>query len=350
MLPKTVQGARRDLLRSDINIGAIWEVVRDKRCPLYSLTRRTSRKSSRKRRSGGYKVTLKVEALELPRFERLVAKDPFRYRTDTRAKRVWIDGKPRPKGRALSARVCGERSYNVIEQGERAAKIIAYLEQARLQFYVPAFQAHYQDLVTRADEACTTVKEWLQAQYPHGVPDSHKARVGQLLAERDRLESRVAQLRLEFQWDRVDRARGVIQLEVTKGGRRREVPLNSRADGVLERRAKAGTEGYVFRSQDWNGYQTAWLRAVKRAQLADFRFHDLRHTFASWAVQNGASLQEVKDLLGHRTLAMVLRYAHLAPEHLRAAAGRLDAVLDAPTRIAQEVAQEVNGIEVVRSK
>jgi integrase len=49
----------------------------------------------------------------------------------------------------------------------------------------------------------------------------------------------------------------------------------------------------------------------------DFRFRDLRHTFASWAVQRGASLHELKDLLGHSSLAMVMRYAHLAPEVLR---------------------------------
>jgi integrase len=105
---------------------------------------------------------------------------------------------------------------------------------------------------------------------------------------------------LGLEWERVDRARGVIQLELTKGGKRREIPLNDRADAVLERRAKAGTEGYVFRSHDWNGYQTAWLRPVKRAKVTDFKFHDLRHTFASWAVQRGASQVEIKDLAGAR--------------------------------------------------
>lgn len=56
-----------------------------------------------------------------------------------------------------------------------------------------------------------------------------------------------------------------------------------------------------------------WEKAVALAGLHDLHFHDLRHTFASWAVQRGATLPELKDLLGHATLAMVMRYAHLSP-------------------------------------
>lgn len=66
---------------------------------------------------------------------------------------------------------------------------------------------------------------------------------------------------------------------------------------------------------------------MQTAGLVDFHFHDLRHTFASWAVQRGVTLQELKHLLGHSSLAMVMRYAHLSPEHLRTAVGRLSGVL-----------------------
>ena len=131
---------------------------------------------------------------------------------------------------------------------------------------------------------------------------------------------------LGLTWERVDRARGVVLLDVTKSGRRREVPLNSRADAVLARRGSKSS-GLVFGTRRWDHFRTAWENAVARAKLADFHFHDLRHTYASWLVQNGATLQEVKDLLGHATLTMVLRYAHLAPQQHRTAVARLDSIL-----------------------
>ena len=148
---------------------------------------------------------------------------------------------------------------------------------------------------------------------------------------------------LGLTWERVDRARGVVLLNVTKNHKRREVPLNSRADAVLARRGPKNS-GLVFGSRAWDHFRTAWERAVERATLVDFHFHDLRHTFASWAVQRGATLQEVKDLLGHHSLAMALRYGHLAPEHLRSAVARLDAVLPAHYSTqdsTQEVASEM---------
>ena len=150
---------------------------------------------------------------------------------------------------------------------------------------------------------------------------------------------------LGLTWDRVDRARGVILLDVTKSGKRREVPLNVEADAVLARRGPKET-GLVFSSRNWDRFRTAWENAVARAKLTDFHWHDLRHTFASWAVQRGATLQEVKELLGHGSLAMVMRYAHLSPEHLRRAVARLDGALagtvpaEPASRLAQGSTQE----------
>jgi integrase len=67
-----------------------------------------------------------------------------------------------------------------------------------------------------------------------------------------------------------------------------------------------------------------WQRAVDVAQLGDFHFHDLRHTFASRLVQNGVDLAVLRELLGHRDFKMTLRYAHLAPSHAKNAVAVLD--------------------------
>ena len=68
----------------------------------------------------------------------------------------------------------------------------------------------------------------------------------------------------------------------------------------------------------------AWKRALERAGIEDVRWHDLRHTLASWHVQRGAGLQELMDLGGWSSFEMVLRYAHLAGEHLKQAASLIN--------------------------
>jgi integrase len=129
---------------------------------------------------------------------------------------------------------------------------------------------------------------------------------------------------LGLTWPRVDRATGVIHLDKTKNGDRRSVALDEVADAVLARRWAPNATGYVFGSSNWNSFRSAWETAVRAARLEDVRFHTLRHTCASWLVQSGVSLQEVQRILGHRTLAMTMRYAHLAPESQRTAIAKLN--------------------------
>ena len=69
---------------------------------------------------------------------------------------------------------------------------------------------------------------------------------------------------------------------------------------------------------------SAWKRALKRAGIENFRFHDLRHTWASWHVMSGTSLQELMELGGWKSYEIVLRHAHLAPEHLSDGAARIE--------------------------
>ena len=70
----------------------------------------------------------------------------------------------------------------------------------------------------------------------------------------------------------------------------------------------------------------SWATACRRAGIEDFHIHDLRHTCAAWLVSAGVALTEIRDLLGHSTIRMTERYAHLAPENIRAAVAALDVI------------------------
>jgi len=142
-------------------------------------------------------------------------------------------------------------------------------------------------------------------------------------------ESNVRLLR----WSQVDMARGVawVLSRHAKNGRALSVPLNSDALAVLARqRGRDAVYVFVFEHEDGTrgpvgGCSTAaWYKAVKRAKLNGFRWHDLRHTWASWHVQAGTRLDELMQLGGWSSYEMVLRYAHLNPAHLSRTA---DAVL-----------------------
>ena len=69
----------------------------------------------------------------------------------------------------------------------------------------------------------------------------------------------------------------------------------------------------------YRSFRTAFERAVRLAGIADFTFHDLRHTFASRLVMAGVDLPTVKELLGHKDISMTMRYAHLSSDHKQAA-------------------------------
>ncbi len=116
----------------------------------------------------------------------------------------------------------------------------------------------------------------------------------------------------------------------SKNGQTRRIPLNREAADVLARwKAQQGREaadGYVFAAQKGERIlriDAAWRTLRAAAQLADCRFHDLRHHFASRLVQEGTELNVVRELLGHADLQMVLRYAHLDPRNLAVAVERV---------------------------
>ncbi|HPO15401.1 MAG TPA: site-specific integrase [Candidatus Hydrogenedentes bacterium] len=129
---------------------------------------------------------------------------------------------------------------------------------------------------------------------------------------------------LSLEWVNVDLERGVAFLPKTKSGRSRQVVLNELAKevlrGMLERRADGNP--FVFPGARPGAHMAEPRRVFERvkaeAKLGNLRLHDLRHTFASVAVQNGASLYEVQKLLGHSSSVMTQRYSHLSDDGLRA--------------------------------
>jgi len=131
-----------------------------------------------------------------------------------------------------------------------------------------------------------------------------------------------------LEWGRVDLERRTAWLNSTKNGTPRGVPLNRDAVAVLEvEKGKHPRYCFTYRGEPirWGVCNTAWLEAVKRSGLADFRFHDLRHTWASWHRQAGTSCDELKDLGGWKSRVMVDRYAKFATENLAIAASRIEA-------------------------
>lgn len=134
---------------------------------------------------------------------------------------------------------------------------------------------------------------------------------------------------LKLEWSRVDLERRLLRLGAahTKGGKPRVVPLSDLALQALtvQRdwvRWYAPQSPWVFATQAGGRLTTvqkAFQAACRRAGIDDFRVHDMRHTFASWLVMAGTSLQVVKELLGHSSVTVTERYAHLAPHVGRAA-------------------------------
>jgi integrase len=143
-----------------------------------------------------------------------------------------------------------------------------------------------------------------------------------------------------LEWRRVDLHNRLIILESehTKSQKRRAVPLNRAAfDALLSRQAfraeHCPDSPYVFclaSGERIKSIRNAFESACKAANIADFTIHDLRHTCAAWLVSSGVPLPEVRDLLGHSTIVMTEKYAHLAPRRVRDAVAMLDLFDDTP--------------------
>ena len=136
---------------------------------------------------------------------------------------------------------------------------------------------------------------------------------------------------LSLRFDQADVERGMIYLYETKNGERRGVPLAGAALEFMEHRMRL--HGGVDNALVFAGktcvtpfdIRKPWYQALSAAELRDVRFHDLRHTAASFLAKEGASLTEIGAVLGHKSAAMTKRYTHFAETHLRAVVEKMNA-------------------------
>ncbi len=138
---------------------------------------------------------------------------------------------------------------------------------------------------------------------------------------------------LKLKWKNVDFERKMVTVEgeTAKSNKTRHVPLNEEALLILQewKRQPGVKSSYVFcdaEGKPFRDMRTSWETVIKLAKISNFRWHDLRHTFASKLAIAGVDLNKVRALLGHSDYKMTLRYAHLAPEHLHEAVAMLTPV------------------------
>jgi integrase len=136
-----------------------------------------------------------------------------------------------------------------------------------------------------------------------------------------------------LRWDQIDLANRVLRIPRTKSDRPLSVPLNATARSVLEtlHADRDPVSPWVFphrsgpnAGEPVQDIKNGFHAALSLASIEDFTWHDLRHTFASWLMMRGASLRSVAELLGHQSMKITMRYAHLSPAFLSAQVRLLD--------------------------
>jgi len=135
---------------------------------------------------------------------------------------------------------------------------------------------------------------------------------------------------LQLEWDDVDLAKGVALIHDSKNSEGRKLYIRGRALDLLRDYARVrhlGSPGVFLLNSGalltGSKYGKLFRDALAKAGIRDFRFHDLRHTAASYLAMSGASLIEIQQVLGHRTPAMVSRYAHMTEAHVEAVVDRI---------------------------
>lgn len=149
---------------------------------------------------------------------------------------------------------------------------------------------------------------------------------------------------LSLKWSDLDLRKRTITLTKTKNNERRIIPLNSVLMDMLWTLPRHFESPSLFCDRDGRPYDridNGFRQACKRVGIVDFRFHDLRHTFASHLIMRGANLRSVQELLGHKTARMTTRYTHLSAPHLQETVSLPEALM-APAEIRVEQGDQVS--------
>jgi len=168
-----------------------------------------------------------------------------------------------------------------------------------------------------ATEEETRLRAAIEARHPEHIPELELAlNTGLRLSEMYGLT-----------WENVNLSRRILTVPRSKNGEMRHVPLNSTAVAVLLELHKRGdSTGRVIRNVKGLPLSDPrhWFEpAIRMAKIRDFSWHCLRHTFASRLIMSGVDLRTVQELLGHKSIAMTVRYSHLSQAHTLAAVERL---------------------------
>ncbi len=132
---------------------------------------------------------------------------------------------------------------------------------------------------------------------------------------------------LSLKWEQIDFRKGLIVLNDNMDGEKRQIPINEALSETLREIVRRIDSPYVFvdaAGRPYKHIREAFASACRRSGINDFRFQDLRHTFASHLVKAGIEITTVSKLMGHKSMAMTLRYSPLAPDHMKAAVNTLN--------------------------
>lgn len=132
---------------------------------------------------------------------------------------------------------------------------------------------------------------------------------------------------LNLKWQDIDMQNRMIIIKRTKNNEMRMIPINNILHNALNSNDLRSNSQYVFANKNGEKFgdiKTGFRAALRRAGITDFRFHDLRHTFASRLVMAGVDIRTVQTLMGHKDIKMTMRYSHLSNDHIKEAVGRLD--------------------------